>query len=370
VVRLLLVIALAAGCYHPKLVDCTVICGPGNSCPSSMTCQDGLCASPRPELLICPTGTTRQLAVGGAHACLVRYDHTAACWGANASGQLGDASTTDRSAPVFAGGFADWQSLAAGDSHTCGLRSDGSAWCWGDNAAGQLGVGDLTPRTSPAPVLGAPGWLTLSAATTRTCGTRTDGTVWCWGDGLVSPSPFPGSGELVQIGESGLLCTLDADRVIQCNGAPIGPGDWETLTVGAAHGCAVDQGGSVSCWGDDSDGQLGDGTMMSSEAPVPVGSGYTQVSCGRAHSCALATNGAISCWGNNDDGQLGDGTTQSHGRPAPVGGDTDWLMVRTGAHSSCGIHAEGTVQCWGNNDHGQVGDGTTSPRPTPTDVLF
>ncbi len=351
--------------------DCTVICGPGGDCPGGLTCQDGLCAKPRAELLICPGGTTRRLAVGGEHACLIKYDGSLWCWGANDHGQLGDGTTSDSNIPVNTDGQIDWVSLAAGPSHSCGLRSDGSAWCWGDNVDGQLGVGDLQPRSSPVPVTGDPGWVSISAGVGRTCGARTDGTVWCWGGGVPSPSPMPAvTGELVQVGDSE-LCTLGADRTISCNGSAVGSGGWETLSVGAAHACAIDTSGALSCWGDNDSGQLGDGTTSSSQTPVAVGAGFAQVSAGAAQTCAIDTAGALSCWGANDSGQIGDGTTDPRPSPVPVGSvAAEWLLIRTGGASSCGAQTDGTVWCWGNNDHGQLGDMTNQSHSVPTGVVF
>ena len=94
------------------------------------------------------------LSLGAYHSCAITTSGVPYCWGANQQGQIGDGSTTDRTAPVRAGGTLLYDTISAGGSHTCGITPDGSAWCWGNNYSGQLGTGVMHFSALPIVVAG------------------------------------------------------------------------------------------------------------------------------------------------------------------------------------------------------------------------
>jgi alpha-tubulin suppressor-like RCC1 family protein len=124
-----------------------------------------------------------QVALGTSHVCAVKTDGSAWCWGGNAFGQLGDGTNTRRTAPVAVSGLASGVSkMTAFVNHTCAVKLDGSAWCWGDNASGQLGDGSTTNRNTPTAVNGLASGVTLvSAGGAHACAIKSDGSAWCWG---------------------------------------------------------------------------------------------------------------------------------------------------------------------------------------------
>src|SRR5581483_6270471 len=139
-----------------------------------------------------------------------------------------------------------------------------------------------------------------------------------------------------------------------CAGDPV-----IALRAGSTHACLLRQQGGVECWGNNADGQLGDGTFTPRSEATRV-SGLppaTAIAAGDRHTCAVAGEG-VYCWGANTDGQLGDGNPAARPTPVVVTGVLGASDVAAGSVSSCAVARDGTVLCWGSNLHGQLGDGS------------
>jgi alpha-tubulin suppressor-like RCC1 family protein len=146
-----------------------------------------------------------------------------------------------------------------------------------------------------------------------------------------------------------------------------------SISAGGSHTCGITTGGQAYCWGDDAAGQLGDGSFIPEGSPVPVAGGltFTAISAGMDHTCGLTTSGDAYCWGGNDHGQLGTGSNDPNSPvPVPVAGAMTFTAVDAGEHSSCGLVAGGAAYCWGWNGVGGLGNGSLLDSHTPVAVAW
>ena len=311
--------------------------------------------------------TAVSITAGNQHTCALLNTGAVNCWGYNWAGQLGNGTTTDSSVPVavaaFTGGVTA-VSITAGNQHTCALLNTGAVNCWGYNWAGQLGDGTTTDRSVPVPVNAFTGGVTavsITAGNFHTCALLNTGAVNCWGYNWAG-----------QLGDG---TTTDRSVPVPVN-AFTGGVTAVSITAGDFHTCALLNTGVVNCWGRNNNGQLGNGNTTASPVPVPVGAftgGATAVSitAGGFHTCALLNTGVVNCWGNNGNGQLGNGTTTKSLVPVPVGaftGGVTAVSITAGGDHTCAVLNTGAVNCWGNNGNGQLGNGTTTKSLVPVPV--
>lgn len=279
---------------------------------------------------------------GASHACAVRAGGGVVCWGENSGRQLGDGTNGDRSTPVAAGGITDARSVSAGDEHTCVVRGAGTVSCWGGNGQLQLGTtgGD---RGTSMDVPGVTSAVQVASGADHTCALLAGGGVTCWGDN--------DSGQLARGATS--------DRSSTAMPA-MGVSDATWIDSGDDFTCVVRGDGGVSCWGDNSAGQLGDGTTTERSTPVSVmgATSAERVSAGFDHVCLSTTAGAVACWGLGGSGQLGDGGTSDRRSPGPAVSGLTAIDVTAGGDHSCAARASGAGACWGNDSEGELGEGT------------
>ena len=143
------------------------------------------------------------------------------------------------------------------------------------------------------------------------------------------------------------------------------------MSNGYYHSCAVLQAGTVSCWGYNASGALGNGTTTSSLSPVTVSglTGVVAISSFNSNTCARKSDGTVWCWGaNSAEGALGNGSTTMQITPVQVAGITNARDISTGALHSCAVLQTGTAKCWGSNAYGQLGNATNTSSSVPVNV--
>lgn len=319
-----------------------------------------------------------EVSAGARHTCARLSSGAIWCWGENSEGQLGNGSFTDSPVPVQSTGVSSALSVSAGSNHSCAVRDDGVVLCWGRNIEGQLGNATFTSSNLPVQVFGVSTASSVSAGGAHACARLDNSTIQCWG-----------SNTLNQLGSIGLI-TAPRNTPVTVTGITTAV----SVSAGAGHNCADVTGPSrVRCWGDNFSGQLArswteqffpDPPLTTSAEALNVPNITTPdgAAAGYAHSCTLLTDNTISCWGENFDGQLGNGSVIGFIHPHPSASATSTIVpvavssinsakqVATGQFHSCALLLNGTVRCWGKNSSGQLGDGTGFVSTTPVQTLL
>ncbi|AUG75830.1 hypothetical protein CFP65_0909 [Kitasatospora sp. MMS16-BH015] len=305
---------------------------------------------------------------------------TVEAWGRNDKGQLGNgtsSATDDYAVPSLVAGLGQVDAVAAGGSHALALLKDGTVKAWGANDKGQLGDGTTNAgaTTLPVTVAGLDEVKAIAAGDTFSMALLKDGTIKTWGNNDkgqlgITAKPAKSTDPVPKPTVATRTTAIAVPELSTVKG----------IAAGASHALALLADGSVMAWGNNSNGQLGDDTAtttgtgaVNNDKPYPVPvlelRNVTALSAGAAHSIALLQDRTLRGWGNNTNGQVGDGTLTQRTTSVPIPGLTGVVGIASGASHNLAVLADGTVQAWGLNDKGQLGDGTLTQRPTPVQVL-
>lgn len=303
-----------------------------------------------------PVGTDNnwlKIAAGHFHSVALKTDGTLWAWGSNEDGQLGDGTNINKNTVTQIGTATDWVSIAAGSDYTVALKSNGTIWAWGENNYGQLGDGTRIRKNAPVQIGSATDWASISAGQDHTLALKTDGTLWAWG--------YNNSG---QLGDGTKLDKL----------APIKIGtatNWRSIDGGGDLSIGIKTDGTLWAWGNNFSGELGDGTTIEKYIPTQIGTetNWRIVDAGfNNSSIALKTDGTLWTWGNNNNGQLGDGTATNRSTPMLIGSSTNWQSISAGTAHTLLINTNGLLSGAGDNQLGEIGDGTRLKRRIFTPV--
>jgi YD repeat-containing protein len=297
-------------------------------------------------------------------------------WGSDFRGQLGVGEATEIpfTMPVAAHGeLGGTKATANGVYFSLALLSNGTVKSWGENERGELGNGTTTNTNLPGAVKNVSTATAISATANTALALLSNGTVMAWGDN---------SGGQLGDGTTTGPEKCEEERVA-CSTFPVEVKELtnvKAIAEGGTHSLALLENGTVMAWGENYDGQLGDGNQTSTDTPVAVKglTGVVAIAAGEFTSMALLENGSVMAWGGNALGALGDGSTEGPEKCGPEACSTTPVEVKeltsvkaiaAGEYASnYALLTNGMVKSWGDNELGELGNGSTTNSDVPVSV--
>ncbi|AHZ86554.1 hypothetical protein Bb109J_c1219 [Bdellovibrio bacteriovorus] len=306
----------------------------------------------------------QSVSVAEAGTCAITTTNQLKCWGSNNGGRLGFGSDGANNpvaylipAPTIVDADEKYIDISLGNTHACAITTQNKLKCWGQNYSSQLGLGgddvngpSIAAAFLPTAVDGIEKYKSVSVGSDYTCAITLAGQLKCWGAN--------GNGQLGLGGDLG----NGPSSVVSYVPTVVNSGK-KYSTVAASNGsmrstCAVDELGTLECFGDNFGGKLGVGHSDTIYVPTSVlGSNkYKTVSVGNLHTCATTTSNLVQCWGYSYNGNLGisenidDSVGIQYESPMNLLGGESYDSVSVGTYSSWGITSSGELRFWGMHD--------------------
>lgn len=255
--------------------------------------------------------------------------------------------------------------IAAGHDYTMAIKSSGTLFGWGLNDRGQLGDSTAVSKSTPTQETTAASNWAIIAASIQFNAAGLNHTAAIKRDGSLFAW---GDNSFGQVGDgtSGNQRSAPTQEILAAT-------NWVAVAAGENHTIAIRSDGTLWAWGRNNAGQLGDSTVTNRATPMQIGSATTwmAVAAGGDHTLALRSDGTLWAWGDNNFGQVGDGTSANQRlSPVQIGSDTTWTAVAAGANHSVALQSDGTVWTWGLGTSGRLGHGNETSRLSPMRVAF
>ncbi len=309
-----------------------------------------------------PSGVTATAAAaGGDHSLAIGSDGNLYAWGQNGYGQLGDGTLVDSSTPVVvqlpSGVHAT--AIAAGLDDSLALGSDGKVYAWGDDSLNELGNGSGVADATTPVVVSLPTGITVTAIAAgqfHDLALTSTGTIYGWG--------YDGDGQLGDGKRTTPATPVTAAMPAGVHATAIAAGGYHSLAAGSD--------GNLYSFGYNNDGQLGTGEKnlhaKPTEVLMPAGVSAVALAAGLYHSVVVGSDGKVYAWGDNTYGELGNGTTTSTTSPVVSSLTRTPSAIAAGEYFTSALLPGGAIDTWGQNGFGQLGTGTTSNALSPTPV--
>lgn len=335
-------VLLVAACYEAPSshAPCAITCT--DSCPGNLTCSSGFCVEPGQ---VCdPTFT--QVSAGNGFACGIDDLGALWCWGSNAHHEIdpGDRLQYPLATRVDSG---PWTSVDAGGGHVCGIDGDGHLFCWGKNDHSQVGPvsGDVATRFPIVVPDGPARWTAVDAGWESTCAIG-DGKPYCWGRDAHGSLGLGGLTQFMDIADPSPVMTALTD--------------WTSISIGPNHGCGISTSSGVLCWGFADFGAVGPAGSGDITTPIVALAGSARaVAVSEYATCAATSAGALMCWGDNTNGELGElnmAIPNSTKTPMMATTTMGWTQLGGNTSAFCGLAGD-ALYCWGGEVNGGLANG-------------
>ena len=353
------------------------------------------------------TSSWTMVALGGSFTGAISSNGALFTWGANGSGQLGAASSVHRSSPVQVG-TNTWNYVNSWTSTMYGIRNDGALFAWGLNTNGELGDNTTANKNSPV-LIGSSSWTFVNGATAI----DSNGVLFTWagntqggvGDNTILQRSSPvfiragifdswtyvssGTDEYGAVRSDGLLFRWGYNGFGALGGNPgnqslplqVTTSSWTIVPAGSSGGMGITSAGQLYTWGIGTDGQIGDGNMVTMSTPVFIRSmndSWTSIGEGSFnsnHVAGIRNDNTLWLWGLGTSGQLGQNNVINRSQPIQLGKDLlSWTylsgssMPVDGTQTAAGIRSDGSLWSWGSNTYGQLGTNNQIHRSSPVQI--
>ncbi|MEJ2552657.1 MAG: hypothetical protein P8079_01250 [Gammaproteobacteria bacterium] len=310
------------------------------------------------------------VSAGVGHSLGLKSDGTLWAWGDNTYGQLGDGTTTSSTVPEQID--SGYKAISAGYNFSLGLKLDGSLYAWGNNQVNQLGDGTVNDSYIPKYI--GDHFIAISAGATHALALKDDHTLWAWGADLYGQL---GDGCYVDLNSKSPVCAI---RSTANSSVPeqIDVGNtYTTIAAGYQYSLAIRSDGTLWAWGNNTWSDLGDGTSVHKHVPTQIGDAtFSAISASKYDifgnffyysSLALKSDHSVWSWGDNTFGQLGNGSLSTGTVPQQIDKGFKAIAMGEGDHALA-IKDDGSLWAWGARLCGALGDGISSTIGVKTPV--